>query len=232
MTNCVFPALAAGPSDMFPLAGRRGGRCSADEHDNAALGAFDSAGLGALLIGEDGYVIAANAVACELLDRSGRQRLVGRRVAFEAHGPVRADNLYAAHTGPGSRSRILLERNGGSAPLFAHVVGLGGIGDDTTRGGRRLALLIDPASYAALRFEAFVRAYRLTSAEARLLVEILTGRGVGAARRALQITEPTARTHLKHIFAKTETKRQTELLSLFFGAMRQSPSGQGDDGRA
>lgn len=226
MTNFLPPVVAAGSPDILPIAGRRGisVRCLSDEHDLAALDALDAAGLGAILLGEDGQAIAANALACELISRGDKQRLVGRRLALKTDGALSADNPYAPNGTPDRRCHLAsLERNGGSEPLFAHVVGLGCAGDGP-EGGRRLALLVDPARYVALRFEAFLSAYRLTSAEARLLAEILTGRGVGVACRSLGVTEPTARTHLKHIFAKTETTRQTELISRFFGTARPAPS--------
>ena len=44
----------------------------------------------------------------------------------------------------------------------------------------------------------------------------LGGNGLLAAAARLKITEATARTHAKHVLAKTETNRQTELIRRFF----------------
>ena len=56
--------------------------------------------------------------------------------------------------------------------------------------------------------------FGLTPAEARLAYEMAMGDGLGACARRLGITPNTARTHLKHVFEKTGTRRQAELLRL------------------
>ncbi|MCW6506777.1 helix-turn-helix transcriptional regulator [Lichenifustis flavocetrariae] len=56
--------------------------------------------------------------------------------------------------------------------------------------------------------------FGLTPAEARLAYEMAHGDGLGACARRLGITPNTARTHLKHVFEKTGTRRQAELLRL------------------
>jgi DNA-binding CsgD family transcriptional regulator len=50
----------------------------------------------------------------------------------------------------------------------------------------------------------------------RVLAEIIGGNGLLAAAAKLKITEATARTHAKHVLAKTGTTRQTELIRRFF----------------
>ena len=62
--------------------------------------------------------------------------------------------------------------------------------------------------------EAFARLYKLTGGELRLLLALTQGLGAKEAADMLGISEPTARTHLQHIFSKTDTTRQTELLRL------------------
>ena len=54
----------------------------------------------------------------------------------------------------------------------------------------------------------------MTPAEAALALEILTGRGLQEASRRLHITLSTARTHLAHIFHKTNTRSQAQLVRL------------------
>jgi DNA-binding CsgD family transcriptional regulator len=53
---------------------------------------------------------------------------------------------------------------------------------------------------------------KLTPSEIRLTFEILKGDGLQAAADRLNITLSTARTHLAHIFEKTNTCRQAELV--------------------
>lgn len=58
-------------------------------------------------------------------------------------------------------------------------------------------------------------AYGLTSAEATLATHLAQGKSVESAAEEMRITLNTARTHLKHIFAKTGVQRQSDLVRLF-----------------
>jgi DNA-binding CsgD family transcriptional regulator/PAS domain-containing protein len=72
----------------------------------------------------------------------------------------------------------------------------------------------DPAEAPLMPGEAFARLYRLTGGELRVLLALTQGLGAKEAADMLGITEPTARTHLQHIFSKTDTTRQADLLRL------------------
>jgi DNA-binding CsgD family transcriptional regulator len=58
------------------------------------------------------------------------------------------------------------------------------------------------------------RAFGLTPAEARLASIIAKGRSPEQAAGTLGISPGTARNHLKEIFGKTDTHRQSELVAL------------------
>ena len=62
--------------------------------------------------------------------------------------------------------------------------------------------------------EAFGRLHGLTSAERRVFKALLDGFTPREAGQSLGISQPTVRTHLSHIFAKTDTRRQSELVRL------------------
>jgi DNA-binding CsgD family transcriptional regulator/PAS domain-containing protein len=66
--------------------------------------------------------------------------------------------------------------------------------------------------------EAFAKLYGLTGAELRVLLALAPGLSVKDAAAMLGIGEVTARTHLQHVYAKTRTSKQTELLNLFRNA--------------
>ena len=72
----------------------------------------------------------------------------------------------------------------------------------------------DPSQAPLMPGEAFARLYKLTGGELRLLLALTHGLGAKEAADMLGISESTARTHLHHIFSKTDTTRQTELLRL------------------
>jgi len=61
--------------------------------------------------------------------------------------------------------------------------------------------------------------FRLTPAELRVLFGIVEIGGVPDVASALGISQPTVRTHLQHVFEKTGTKRQAELVKLLQGYM-------------
>ncbi|RUY35133.1 helix-turn-helix transcriptional regulator, partial [Mesorhizobium sp. M7A.F.Ca.CA.001.13.2.1] len=64
-------------------------------------------------------------------------------------------------------------------------------------------------------FELHVRElFDLTPAEARLATELASGRSLKEVAAASNITVKTGRTYLERIFAKTETRQQSELVAL------------------
>jgi len=60
----------------------------------------------------------------------------------------------------------------------------------------------------------FALRYKLTRSETRLLGAILGGGGLAQAAEEMNVKLSTAHTHLKRVFAKTETNRQGELIHL------------------
>jgi DNA-binding CsgD family transcriptional regulator len=63
---------------------------------------------------------------------------------------------------------------------------------------------------------AFARHFGLTAAEAAIAAELVNADGVAAAAARLGLSRATVRTHLIHIFQKTATRRQAELVRLMF----------------
>jgi DNA-binding CsgD family transcriptional regulator/PAS domain-containing protein len=73
----------------------------------------------------------------------------------------------------------------------------------------------DPCQAPLMPGEAFARLYGLTGGELRVLLTLAPGLGAKESADTLGIAEPTVRTHLKRIFAKTDTARQADLMRLF-----------------
>jgi DNA-binding CsgD family transcriptional regulator len=67
--------------------------------------------------------------------------------------------------------------------------------------------------------EALAGAYRFTPAELRVFLAIVEIGGVPEVAPILGISETTVKTHLQHIFEKTGTSRQADLVKLFAGFM-------------
>ena len=75
-------------------------------------------------------------------------------------------------------------------------------------------LIVDPERPRAVSRHLMSRLYGLTPREAALASVLSTGATVRAAAAELGITYETARTHLRRVFEKTGTSRQTELIVL------------------
>jgi DNA-binding CsgD family transcriptional regulator len=65
--------------------------------------------------------------------------------------------------------------------------------------------------------EAIAKAYKLTPTELRILLAVVEVGGVPEVAEALGIAEGTVKTHLHHLFEKTNTTRQADLVKLVAG---------------
>jgi len=76
--------------------------------------------------------------------------------------------------------------------------------------------IVDCQRGTADRVDVFADLFELTSAETRVLAQLISGEGLTIAARRLNIARSTARSHLDHILQKTGTHRQAELVRVFF----------------
>ncbi len=72
----------------------------------------------------------------------------------------------------------------------------------------------DPERRAEPAVDALRRLYGLSKAEATLAVALVDGSGLGEAAARLGISRATAKTQLQAVFAKTDTRRQAQLVHL------------------
>jgi DNA-binding CsgD family transcriptional regulator len=77
-----------------------------------------------------------------------------------------------------------------------------------------MVIVIDPELSMAPPIDALKALYGLTDAEARLTKGLLHGERLEDYAARAGISMNTARTHLKSVFAKTDTDRQAELMRL------------------
>jgi DNA-binding CsgD family transcriptional regulator len=197
--------------------------------------AVAAAGFAVFLLTGDCRVVFANAKAEDLVRRGIGLRYERGRLA--ATSPALTERLHALarqgsrpERGQGDIGGTLeLCRDENRPPLVAHVI--------PVAPNRTVAIfdldrpaaavfIVDPAADLGAQIQRFGARFGLAPAETRVLGEIIVGNGLPAAAARLKITELTARTHAKHIFDKTGTSRQTELIRRFFEtALPGSPSG-------
>jgi DNA-binding NarL/FixJ family response regulator len=86
--------------------------------------------------------------------------------------------------------------------------------------GATVAVFVqDPVAETHLPGQAFAKLYGLTGSELRVLLAMSPAHCIKEAAEMLEISEATAKTHLQHIYAKTGTSKQTELMSLFISSV-------------
>jgi DNA-binding CsgD family transcriptional regulator len=175
---------------------------------------------GVILVDAEARVIFANRVA-EAMLRAGRGLFLRRDgLGAEIPGETRRLRRIIAECAEprpglgGARGHLRLSREH-RLPLTVlvapHRSRFGWI--DVVR-PRAMLFITDPEANAAVRQQALREDFGLTPAEAAVAVEILGADGLRATARRLGISVATAHTHLAHVFDKTGTRRQAELVRL------------------
>jgi DNA-binding CsgD family transcriptional regulator len=77
-----------------------------------------------------------------------------------------------------------------------------------------LLFIVDPANRAGIPLSWMMDGYGLTGAEARVALAASSGLTILEAANRLGVSQNTIKTHLRRIFAKTGTSRQSELTRL------------------
>jgi DNA-binding CsgD family transcriptional regulator len=177
---------------------------------------------GVLLVDESGKMRFANRAAEEMLADGAGLRISGGVVhamrsneTSVLHRTIATSVDTAAHGAETATRRLRLSREDGRRPLSVLVIPLRPQAPWIRLYQPSAILFInDPERDVAVRSEHLRHEFGLTRAEAALALEILAGRGLQVAADRLQITLTTARTHLAHVFEKTGTSRQAELVRL------------------
>jgi DNA-binding CsgD family transcriptional regulator len=112
---------------------------------------------------------------------------------------------------------VVLPRPSGAAPLRAMMWPLPFLGDATSSefgAGTVLMVIFDPDQVQRTPVGWLAQQYGLTPSEQRLAEAIINGVPLAEAAEQLGIQESTARTRLKIIQAKTDCRRQVDLVRL------------------
>jgi DNA-binding CsgD family transcriptional regulator len=170
---------------------------------------LDMLGLGVLVLDGSRNVVYGNIAGRAAADTCGLS-IRGRtlRPKTQALGE-RIDAAFRRAVG-GSPVLIRLDHDGGAVHWLFHPYG--DRGSATSEAGVIVLVRMSRPS-RTVRF--FSETYALSPAEHRVLCHLVAREGsVKGVARSAGITVSTVRSHLKSLFQKTRTRRQSELLSL------------------
>ncbi len=191
-------------------------------HNSSDLAAaLEAVRHGLVILGSDRWVINLNTAAERILRAEDGLMMSSAHIAATNmdtdHKLHRA--LHAALTDDGSKIRsgrsFICKRPSGKRPYVVHVLPLHHTAtDEASTDTTALVLIIDPEHEPEPAAALLRRLYGLTNAESQVALRILRGAGPKQISEELSVSLPTVRTHLQHIFDKTDTHRQAELVRL------------------
>lgn len=192
--------------------------------------AVNKSDVGILLVDRQGQLLFANAAAEALLAeadgirRHGRM-LSGGRLADTLKLQAAIEHVITARDDGGREARapvVALTRKA-RRPLLAAIMA----GDDPTGQAEESAAIIhlcDPAQDLTSLVEPACKLYGLSPVETRLACLLAQGVSLADAADTMRVREQTARSYLKQIFLKTETRRQAELVWLMLRSSLRTTS--------
>jgi DNA-binding CsgD family transcriptional regulator len=185
----------------LPAIAETGGR---DTPNHPALGALDRLGCGYLVLADGRSVVEANATARTLLlGASGATR------CLEEVSRAFRRLMDRSRTRPtlGALSWVVVSGRD-EAPLFVNQT------PEQPADGRCLVMLLDLDAHLQPNPSMLQRMFGLTLAETRLAMLLAQGEVPMEIARSRRLSRTTVRSQLAAIFAKTQTRRQAELVSL------------------
>ena len=213
--DIAYPRLA------FP----RAALSRVDAHALISAATLDVMAMPILILDAEGHCIDTNAAADRLLATTRLIRISGGVLVIADQDARRqvADAVKVAAAGAGPPSRratvvaLTLEE---SRRYAAEVTPLSR--ESERNGGLAALLLQEIGKLQPLPDEILVKLYGLTRAEARLVTLLAQDLSLEDAAAALGVARTTAKTHLQHVFEKTGTKRQQQVIRLALTAIAPS----------
>jgi len=181
---------------------------------------------GAMLVKSEGHPRFANRSALEILKRNDGLFLARTGLVAERASDTRflrqllQEAISSPRSGEPAGSPLSLPRKNARTSLIVRVLP-GPELDCWTAEEDRAALVTvyDEENSVQVDEGVLIKLYGLTRGEAQLASILLQGKSIEQAAGDLFISPHTARTHLKRIFMKTDTHRQTELVVRIFSAL-------------
>ena len=179
-----------------------------------------------IFVDAQAQIVFANAAAQTLLAEGTMLRRVERSLAAvdpDADRTLRGVFASAVNgdAAVGSNGVALLLPNDGPDRWLAHVLPLNSgtrQRASTTYSAIAAVFVRKAAPDTPSGLETAAKLYGLTASELRVLQSVVDVGGVRSVAQTLGISDATVKTHLQHLFEKTGTRRQTDLVKLVAGS--------------
>jgi DNA-binding CsgD family transcriptional regulator len=181
--------------------------------------AVDSVRHGLAVVGPGSVVIHLNSAAERILKcgdglciRSGSIETSSASANAELRRSI-VGALLEDEASPRGGNSFLCRRPSGKRPYVVHVLPFNPTTENLSP-ARALVVLVDPEQKLEPPTRLLARVYGLTNAEADVALRVLRGDGLKPICEELSLSMATVKTHLQHVFDKTDTHRQAELVRL------------------
>jgi DNA-binding CsgD family transcriptional regulator len=173
--------------------------------------ALDLFQVGVVLVDPDGDIMHVNGAAADIVRRhDGLDIHRNQLIPLPPGEGTRLSDMIRLRRSGG----VLVTRSNGKQPYQLWVATPHSTHERQTSCVGALILIFDTERNSDGAGKLLRTFYELTPAEARLAELLMNGVSLAQAARHLGVRAETARTHLKKIFAKTHTQRQSELVHL------------------
>src|SRR5262245_8911248 len=177
---------------------------------------LDGVPIPAILLAADRRIVARNAAADLVPDPLAFAALsYGRVTRFAGAASEPFERVFARALNGAAASAVVTLPSGGRQALWRVNLGRLEHGDN---GETAVLMLFAPPPASVGTLTALQRLFALTAAEARVLALLLDDCRPREIADELQISITTVRSHLQALFAKTGTRRQSELVALAWSA--------------
>jgi DNA-binding CsgD family transcriptional regulator len=190
-------------------------------NNGALAGALEAVRHGIVIVGPECLVLNLNSAAETIFraedglsHRHGHLTATGTRTDQELRRALHCA-LADGTTDVPSGHAFTCVRPSGKRPYVIHVLPLArATYDETSRGPVALVLIIDPERESESATTLLRRLHGLTATEAEVALRISRGISLKQISDELSVSYETIRTHVQHVFDKTDTHRQGELVRL------------------
>ncbi|OHV06533.1 hypothetical protein BKN37_01870 [Mycobacterium talmoniae] len=171
---------------------------------------------GVVIVAHGPRMLYANAAAEQMLcSADGLRTRTGRLEAVLPSADTDLQHAVQAALAPGSTDRrgssFPCPRRSGSHPYLVDVVPLTAATEPESP-RRAMIVIVDPDDQPDPPAAVLRQVYGLTPGEADVALLVLDGHGLKHICDELSLSQATVKTHLQHVFDKTGTHRQAELV--------------------